>query len=82
MAVHPEENLFVSECAYSPCSIPWAISRCCYRGHRYCSKACSQLARQEKKRQYNGRHQEGLVERTTSRVNGLIGCDRRALASP
>jgi len=49
----------VSECAYRACSKPWAICRCCYRGHRYCSEACSQLARLEKKREYNGRHQQG-----------------------
>jgi hypothetical protein len=49
----------VSECAYPSCSIPWAICRCCYRGHRYCSDACSELARLEKKRQYNRDHQKG-----------------------
>ena len=50
MAAHPEEILFVSECAYAPCSKLWAICRCCYQGHQYCSKACSKLARVEKKR--------------------------------
>ena len=59
MAAHPEEILFVSECAYPPCSRPWWICRCCYRGHTYCSEACSELARREKKRQYNRDHQQG-----------------------
>ena len=59
MAAHPEEILFVSECGYPPCSKLWAICRCCYRGHRYCSKACSKLARVEKKRQYNCENQQG-----------------------
>jgi len=49
----------VSECAYQPCSKLWAICRCCYRGHKYCSKACSKLARVEKKRQYNCATQQG-----------------------
>lgn len=49
----------MSECAYPPCSIVWAICRCCYRGHRYCSDACSERARREKKRAYNRRHQQG-----------------------
>jgi hypothetical protein len=59
MAALPEEILFVSECAYSPCSRPWWICRCCYRGHKYCSEACSKVARREKKRQYNRDHQQG-----------------------
>ncbi len=49
----------MSECAYPPCSKLWAICRCCYRGHRYCSKACSKVARVEKKRQYNCENQQG-----------------------
>lgn len=49
----------MSECAYPPCSKRWAICRCCYRGHRYCSDACSKRARQERKREYNLRHQSG-----------------------
>jgi len=49
----------VSECAYPPCSKLWAICRCCYRGHKYCSKACSKLARVEKKRQHNCHDQQG-----------------------
>jgi len=49
----------VSECAYQPCSKPWAICRCCYRGHQYCCEACSELARAEKKRQYNRHDQQG-----------------------
>lgn len=59
MAALPEEILFVSECAYPHCSRPWWICRCCYCGHKYCSEACSELARREKKRQYNRRHQQG-----------------------
>lgn len=59
MAALPEEILFVSECAYPPCSRPWWICRCCYRGNKYCSKTCSELARREKKRQYNRDHQQG-----------------------
>jgi len=59
MAAHSEEIVFVSECAYLPCSIVWAICRCCYRGHRYCSDACSERARREKKREYNRRRQQG-----------------------
>jgi hypothetical protein len=58
MAVHPEEILFVSECAYPSCAIQWAICRCCYRGHRYCSEACSQQARREQKRQDNRRYRQ------------------------
>ena len=49
----------MSECAYPPCSKLWAICRCCYRGHKYCSKACSKLARVEKKRQHNCHDQQG-----------------------
>lgn len=49
----------MSECGYPPCSRPWAICRCCYRGHRYCSKACSQLARLKNNRESNRRHQQG-----------------------
>ncbi len=49
----------MSECAYKPCSKPWAICRCCYRGHQYCSEACSKVARVEKKRQYNRDDQQG-----------------------
>jgi hypothetical protein len=49
----------VSECAYPPCSKLWAICRCCYRGHKYCSKACSKLARVEKKRHHNCHDQQG-----------------------
>jgi hypothetical protein len=49
----------VSECAYPPCSKLWAICRCCYRGHKYCSKACSKLVRVEKKRRYNCDDQRG-----------------------
>ncbi len=49
----------MSECGYPPCSKLWAIGRCCYRGHRYCSKACSKLARVEKKRQHNCHDQQG-----------------------
>jgi len=49
----------VSECAYPPCSKLWAICRCCYRGHKYCSKACSKLARVEQKRQHNREDQQG-----------------------
>lgn len=59
MAALPEEILFVSECAYPPCSTPWWICRCCYRGQKYCSEACSELARRKKKRQYNRDHQQG-----------------------
>ena len=59
MAAHPEEILFVSECAYPRCSKLWAICRRCYRGHKYCSKACSKVARVEKKRQYNCETQQG-----------------------
>ena len=49
----------MSECAYPPCPKLWAICRCCYRGHRYCSKACSKLARVEQKRQHNRDDQQG-----------------------
>ncbi len=49
----------MSECAYQPCSKLWAICRCCYSGHKYCAKACSKLARVEKKRQYNTERQQG-----------------------
>lgn len=49
----------MSECAYSPCSKSWVICRCCYRGQKYCSDTCSRRARQEKKREYNRRHQQG-----------------------
>ena len=48
----------MSECAYPPCSKPWAICRCCYRGHRYCSEACSQQVRREQKRQDNRRYRQ------------------------
>lgn len=50
----------MSECAYPPCSKPWGICRCCYRGHRYCSQACSQRARRDQKRQDNRRYQQGV----------------------
>lgn len=58
MAAFPEEILYQGECRYPGCSTVWVICRPCYRGQRYCWKGCSGLARLEKKREYNRRHQQ------------------------
>ena len=56
MAEIAEEILFCGQCPV--CWSKFYICRRCYRGQRYCSARCRQVARRKKCQGYNLRHQQ------------------------
>ena len=58
MADGPAAPFYQLRCHEQGCAVIFFICRSCYRGQRYCSAACRQIARREQRRAANRRHQQ------------------------
>jgi hypothetical protein len=58
MADGQELPFYQRRCHAQGCAAVFFICRSCYRGQRYCSEPCRQLARRQQRRAANRRHQQ------------------------